>query len=234
MAITWSEVRAEIDKARAENRPPGFRGADLRGRGFSYDDLRGTDFFGANLTCCDFHGADLTGANLSSVTAVRTSFRSANLTGASLRGAVAVKCKFNHAEMTGVKFDEDSVFTGSEFRGAKNADPIAALTLLAPEGDVIGWKKCAGGKIVKLQIPAVALRSNADTRKCRAAAAKVLAVYTKSGRPSKSAASMHDEDFVYRVGATVKPPEPFDPNRWDECSSGIHFFLTRAEAEAYC
>jgi hypothetical protein len=233
MALTYSEVRAEIDKSRAVNRPPEFRGADLRGRSFSYDDLRGADFFGANLSGCNFHGADLTGANLSRVVAVRACFHGANLTGVSLKRAVTVKCDFGRADLTGATFDEDSVFAGSDFRGAKNADHVAGLTLLTPEGDVIGWKKCQDGKIVKLRIPAKAARGNAGTRKCRAASAKVLAVYTKSGRPSKSAVSIHDEDFVYRVGATVKPTGPFDANRWDECSSGIHFFLTRAEAEAY-
>ena len=45
--------------------------------------------------------------------------------------------------------------------------------------------------------------------------------------------SKHDYTFVYRVGETVEPREPFDPNRWNECASGIHFFITREEAEAH-
>jgi len=27
--------------------------------------------------------------------------------------------------------------------------------------------------------------------------------------------------------------DKWDDDRWNECSGGIHFFLTRAEAEAY-
>jgi hypothetical protein len=45
--------------------------------------------------------------------------------------------------------------------------------------------------------------------------------------------SQHDENFTYRVGETVKPTEPFDDDRWDECSTGIHFFITRYEAVNY-
>ena len=28
-------------------------------------------------------------------------------------------------------------------------------------------------------------------------------------------------------------PDSWDNNRWDECSNGIHFFITRLEAENY-
>lgn len=41
----------------------------------------------------------------------------------------------------------------------------------------------------------------------------------------------HD-DFVYKVGATVKP-DRFDPDWRNECAPGIHFFITRIEAENY-
>ena len=34
-----------------------------------------------------------------------------------------------------------------------------------------------------------------------------------------------------RTGKIVKPREPFSEDRWDECASGIHFYLTRIEAE---
>jgi len=37
---------------------------------------------------------------------------------------------------------------------------------------------------------------------------------------------------VYEVGK-LTIPDGFDENRWEECSHGIHFFITRSEAEAY-
>ena len=44
--------------------------------------------------------------------------------------------------------------------------------------------------------------------------------------------SGHDSAFVYRVGETVSVPN-FDRNWQEECAPGVHFFITRAEAEAY-
>ena len=38
---------------------------------------------------------------------------------------------------------------------------------------------------------------------------------------------------TYRKGETVEPENGFDENRWEVCSRGIHFFLTRIEAENY-
>jgi hypothetical protein len=43
---------------------------------------------------------------------------------------------------------------------------------------------------------------------------------------------MTDYAFIYQVGATVYP-DSWDEDRWNECSHGIHFFITRKEAEEY-
>jgi hypothetical protein len=37
----------------------------------------------------------------------------------------------------------------------------------------------------------------------------------------------------YHKGEIVIPENGFDEDRWNVCSAGIHFFLTRTEAEAY-
>lgn len=42
--------------------------------------------------------------------------------------------------------------------------------------------------------------------------------------------SIHDRSFAYANGMTVEPEKPFDENRWKECASGIHFYITRIEA----
>ena len=44
--------------------------------------------------------------------------------------------------------------------------------------------------------------------------------------------SAYDQSFVYRVGETVEVSD-FCEDRWDECAAGIHFFITRKEAEDY-
>ena len=89
--------------------------------------------------------------------------------------------------------------------------------------------------IVKLLIPSDAQRSNCTGRKCRASKARVLDLQDKQGNslpPDTTAYSGHDPDFTYRKGETVHV-EDFDTNRWDECATGIHFFITRIEAVEY-
>lgn len=135
----------------------------------------------------------------------------------------------------------------ANLREAKNADLATAMTSICPEGSIIGWKKCALREIattthadetqihrsciVKLRIPEDAKRSNATGRRCRASKAEVLAIETLEGEPLDATAySEHDGDFAYTVGATVEPAQPFDDCRWNECASGIHFYVTRIEA----
>ena len=91
--------------------------------------------------------------------------------------------------------------------------------------------------IVKLRIPEEARRSNATGRKCRAEFADVLAVYDKGKKralPKRTVVqSDHNGEFKYKVGDTLKPTKEFELDRWIECAPGIHFFITREEAENY-
>lgn len=119
---------------------------------------------------------------------------------------------------------------------------IAKTSILPDEGDIIGWKKAyvdgiilPRQVIVKLLIPADAQRSNATGRKCRASTARVLDLQDKQGNslpPDTTAYSGYDTDFTYKKGETVHV-EDFDTNRWNECATGIHFFITRIEAVEY-
>jgi len=120
---------------------------------------------------------------------------------------------------------------GANLQGAKDADYAIALTRILPEGDIIGYKKCQDDKIVKLLIPKEAKRSHAFGRKCRAEYAVVLEI-TKGTRKLKSAVSQYNGAFKYKVGEIIKP-DKFDENWKDECSSGIHFFITKVEAGRY-
>ena len=104
---------------------------------------------------------------------------------------------------------------------------LISHTSICPEGTLIGWKKCKNNIIVKLEIPAEAKRSNATGRKCRAEYVKVIEVIG-----AEVGISQHDDKTEYRVGEIVKP-DKWNNNRWNECSSGIHFFITRKEAEEY-
>ena len=103
------------------------------------------------------------------------------------------------------------------------------MTRILPEGSIIGWKKCREGKIVKLRIPEEAKRSHAFGRKCRAELVEVLAIFPYG---EKEAIAGFDGKTVYRVGETVKP-DKFSDDWMEECANGIHFFITRIEAENY-
>lgn len=113
--------------------------------------------------------------------------------------------------------------------GAKGIEGLAlARTRILPEGSLIVWKKCNAGVIVRLRIPEDAKRSHAWGRKCRAEYADVLDVIGAD----EGVTDEHGPRTVYRVGQRVVP-DAWDDNWQNECSSGIHFFLTREEAEAW-
>ena len=143
---------------------------------------------------------------------------SADLSGANLYGANLYDANLSGANLS------DANLSGAE---NKNEEILISFTSILPEGDLIGYKKCIGDIIVKLKIPAKAKRSNSTGRKCRAEYVKVLEIYGAS-----VATSQHDNKTEYKVGETVKCNE-WDENRWKECSGGIHFFITKLEAERY-
>jgi hypothetical protein len=98
------------------------------------------------------------------------------------------------------------------------------------------WKKLSHGYIAKLLVPAAAKRTATPIgRKCRASKAKVLEIYDRDGKlqPKAFVGCSTYTNFEYKAGRIVKPVEPYNPDIRVECTSGIHFFLTREEAEAY-
>lgn len=74
-----------------------------------------------------------------------------------------------------------------------------------------------------------------DYRKCRAPIAEVLAIepmeHYEDLPTITSACSWYERDFRYIVGKTVSEPD-FEESL-EACAPGIHFFLTREEAEAF-
>ena len=120
---------------------------------------------------------------------------------------------------------------GADLRGAEN---IPFIPMVCPEiGSYIAFKK-ADEHIVVLEILEDAFRSSATTRKCRASKARVLRIENLNGSVSdiQEVHSYYDPTFIYKVGETVEV-EAFDTNRWDECSTGIHHFMSRQEAVDY-
>ena len=194
--------------------------ANLYQANLSRANLRGADLYRADLSRANLSGADLSGADLRGANLYQANLSRANLRGANLSGAYLYQANLHEANLS-----------GADLREAKNLNfPIAC-----PEkGSFIGFKKCQDGKIVKLKIPVDALRCSATGRKCRCSKAKVLSITNIDGTDANvgMAISKYDRNFIYKVGETIEVPN-FNTDRWNECSTGIHFFITRQEAVDY-
>ncbi len=187
-------------------------------------DLQGANLQGAHLQGAYLQGVNLQGANLQGVNLPGANLQGANLQGAKLQGADLRSADLRSANLQGVNLQ------GADLRSAdlQGADLQGAIALdsfcIVAEGVLVGYKKLANGKIATLRIPAKAQRVNAyGSRKCRAEYAVVI---------SGSGPSQHDSTFTYAKGKKVIP-DSFDPDPRVECSHGVHFFITRSEAEAY-
>ena len=193
------------------------RGANLFGANLSDANLRGADLFGANLSDADLRGANLSDADLRCANLSDADLRNADLCRADLRNADLCRADLCEASIDQMMWNIYTVF----------------YPLQCPEsGSYIGYKK-ASGLVVELEIPADARRSSATSRKCRASKAKVLSITDINGNPAGGQVkSNYDPNFVYAIGETVEVTD-FDDNRWNECSTGIHHFITRAEAVIY-
>ena len=186
------------------------RGADLTGAYLRGAYLRGAYLAGADLAGADLTRADLTGAYL----------RGADLRGAYLRGADLAGADLTRADLT-----------GADLRGA-DLRKIQSYFQIIPEGGTFtAWKKCDNECLVKIEIPAKAKRHNSlGGRKCRASYVKTLQIWDKDGNEVKECCGQRDGETIYKVGRLTKP-DKYDSNPLEECSNGIHFFITKQEAQ---
>jgi len=165
---------------------------------------KGATTIAAAVTMAVAAGADLNRANLNR----------ANLYGANLYGA-----NLNGASLNGANLNRASLY-GANLENVKNL-----FYQIPQEGELIVWKAVAGG-VCKLRVPPEAKRTATPIgRKCRAEWVEVLEAPTNG-------AGLHDRNVVYRAGEIVRP-DKYDPDPRVECTHGIHFFLTKEEAEAY-
>lgn len=199
------------------------RDADLRRLDLRWLDLQGASLLNANLSGTILRDANLHDANL----------HAANLQHADLKGADLQYADLKGADLTGANLHGANL-TGADLRNAKldgaNMYGSVGFYLQCPEtGAFIGWKS-VGKHIIKLQITEMALRSSATGRKCRCSEALVLSI---DDGALQEVINYNFFRTVYKVGEIVRP-DRFDTCRWEECTNGIHFFITRKEAEEYC
>jgi hypothetical protein len=165
-------------------------------------------------------GANLRGANLRDANLSYANLRDANLSYANLRGADLRGASLGDAVLRGANLRYADL-RDANLRGAKGLEQFC----IVPDGEIIGYKNTTNG-IVTLKIPADAKRLNAySSRKCRAEYAIVIDA-------PEGAISTYNQETKYITGETIRP-DSFDDDKRAECSNGIHFFITRQEAEDY-
>ena len=131
------------------------------------------------------------------------------------------------ADLSGADLSGANLFRADLFRADLSGANLPQTTIVPEVGAFDGFKRCLHNIIVRVRIPADARRSNATGRKCRAEYVEVVEVIG-----GDEGVSWHDASVKYRVGEIVRC-HTWCEDRWIECGGGIHFFITRAEAEAY-
>ena len=172
-------------------------------------------------------------------------FSKCDMKNITFKGCSFYDCDFRNAELP-------PFFHPNTMEGCVN---VPYMPMACPEeGEFIGYKIASSERrlsnfqslirpyynigpanvLVTLKIPADARRSSAGGRKCRCDKAKVIGLefFGKGFEDANVAYSKFDDRFEYRVGEEISVPF-FNENRWNECSTGIHFFINRKEALQY-
>jgi uncharacterized protein YjbI with pentapeptide repeats len=209
---------------RADLSGANLRAAFLNGAFLNYADLLRADLFHArlcetnlfhaDLTKADLRSADLTSAQLVYADLTKADLSGANLKHANLSNAVLNGAFLNWANLSDTLLDD---VKGSlmEYRKGK------ILTQ-----DIIGYKKCESNVIVTLLIPRGAIVFSINGYKCRTNRAKVIAI------DGANRAYSTYKYMTYYVGDEFNIYD-FDLQYNEECAPGIHFFMTRKDAENY-
>ena len=150
--------------------------------------------------------------------------RSADLRSADLRSADLRYVDLSYANRSSADLRYANL-SFADLHKIKNADfQIKCRQIVPQEGDFIGFKKLRDGVICKLKILGGARRvGGVFGRKCRAEFALVL---------EGEGTSTRNPSFVYKVGEIVTARPAYEDSQ-TECAPGIHFYLTREEAQEH-
>ena len=208
------------------------RDADLRNADLSYTNLRSSILRNVDLRGANLRGADLWKIDLRDADLRNADLRDANLRDANLSGADLANANLEDTDLTNTDLTNTNL-RGANLKNIKTNMFTIGYNLACPEeGSFIAFKK-ANRCIVKLLILEDSKRSSATTAKCRCDKAKVLEIKEiETGKSVKRVSSNYDFDFIYEVGKVVSVDD-FDEDRWNECSTGIHFFVNKENAINY-
>ena len=227
--MNWSETRKRIIEygIDAERLPEEWQYlTNLRHANLCYANLRHANLRHANLSDANLSGANLSGANLCYANLSGANLRNTDLRNANLRNTDLRNTDLRNTDLRDANL-HNALLAGADLGNIR----INYLTIgihAAPLGDLICWAK-KSGHIIKILVPADAPRSCATTRKSRAAWVKTLEI---DGDVTRLEHSTEYGITIYEIGE-ITHADRWDENRWNECSHGIHFFLTKEEAEAW-
>ena len=200
-----------LDSNEKEGKRADLTRANLRRADLYCADLTGADLSGANLAGANLAGADLTNVTLYRADLTYSNLRCANLFGANLSGVDLIDSELEYADLTNTILDEKEQCR----KGIVLTEPM------------VGYKKSNEGKIITLEIPIGSKVFSINNKKRRANKAKVIDMQGETELSSR-----YNTDFKYHVGDEIDIID-FNDNYNAECSTGIHFFLTRDEAKNY-
>ena len=194
--------------------------------------LKGEGGKRANLSNVDLSGADLNNTNLRCANLRYVNLKDADLRRANLEDADLSYSNLSNSNLRDVNLNSADL-SSADLKDIKTNIHTIGYNLACPEkGSFIGYKK-AKGCLIELLILEDAKRSSATTAKCRCDKAKVLDIENiETGKKVNEVRSSYDSNFIYKVGEIVSV-DNFDNNRWNECATGIHFFVNKENAINY-
>ncbi len=220
-----NELITKIRKGEKVNIP---HNANLSRMNLQDLNLSGYNLYGINLSNSNLSNINLSKANLCNANLLESNLWYANLYGADLKKSICQKTIFRGANLSGACMLESNLY-GADLFGANIDGTIFPDFQIPQEGELIVWKRLKKG-LAKLLIPSDAKRTASLVgRKCRAEFAKVLWIECEE---KDYDVDIFDGKTKYIVNQMVYP-DHYDDNICIECTNGIHFFLTKKEAEKY-
>lgn len=201
-------------------------------------DLTGMDLSQAEFLLCSFQNTVLNGVNFEDSSVENSLFDGCPLRGANFRRARMVTASFRYCDMRDCCIEDANLFGAvleyANLEGIRSNEGTQWFRLHCPEtGPFLAYKKCVNDRLVQLLVPADAKRTSATLTSCRCNKAKVLTIKSFDYKKNFDEAwSLVDENFVYRKGQWVEVKD-FNEDRWQDSTTGIHFWMTREEARGY-
>ena len=224
-------------------------GVDLSYVDFYRKDVSGVNFRGCNLfsanfreataMTCNFRETTLNNSNFDKAVASESDFYGSSLRMASFFRTKLDKTNFSYADLSSADLLEadfhKSTLCGAAFGNTRNMPYIPTWL---PVESFIGWVKVIGeteSYIVKIKVLNDSQRFRGVGDICRCNKALVLEIQNLEGEKLDiEEIEYHDKKgtLIFHVWEVTECEEWY-PGRWNDCQSGITFFIDRHSAVLY-